>query len=64
MITSSNIEPCHVLYLFGYKMGGFFFHNNPKNLDLFYKTDLEFGLFWKGKPHLIAEFHNTNLWSF
>ena len=28
-------------YFFGYKTENFFFQNNPKNLDLSYKTDLD-----------------------
>ena len=28
-------------YLFGYKTELFYFQNNPKNLDLSYKTDLD-----------------------
>ena len=38
----------------------FSFHNNPKNLDLSYKTDLDFWDCLKG-THLIAEFHKNDL---
>ena len=30
-----------ILYFFGYKMGFFSFPNNPKNLDLSYKADID-----------------------
>ena len=33
-------------YFFGYKTGFFPFENNPKNLDLSYKTDLDFWNFF------------------
>ena len=42
--------------------GDFSLQNNAKNLDPSYKTDLDFReSFWKGNPHLIAEFHETDL---
>ena len=31
----------NIPYFFGYKMGLFSFHNNPKNLDPSYKMDLD-----------------------
>ena len=38
------------------------FHNNPQNLDTSYKTDLDYGdYFRRKKSHLIAEFHKTAL---
>ena len=36
-----------ISYFFGYKMEFFSFQNNPKNLDLSYKTDLDFGIVWE-----------------
>ena len=38
----------------------FSFQNNPKNLDLSYKTDLDFWDCLEG-THLIAEFHKNDL---
>ena len=32
---------CNILYFFGYKTEFFSFQNNPKDLDLSYKTDLD-----------------------
>ena len=39
------------------------FKNHPKTLDpSSCKTDLDFwNLFWKGKIHIIAKFHRTDL---
>ena len=40
----------------------FFFHNNPKHLDLSYKMELDFELVLEGKNlHYIAKFHWTDL---
>ena len=49
----------HVLYFFGYKTEFFFFsfQNNPKNLDLSHKTDLDF---WDCFG-ITAKFHRTDL---
>ena len=48
-------------YFYGYKSDIFSFQNNPKNQDLSYKTDLVFwGLFRKGKTHIIAKFLRTD----
>ena len=48
-------------YSYGYKTRVFFpFQNNPKNLDLSYKTDLDF---WDclGRVKLILKFQRTDL---
>ena len=40
----------------------FSFQNNQNNLDPSYKMDLVFwGLFRKGKTHMITKFHETDL---
>ena len=40
----------------------FSFQNNPKKLDLFYKTDLDLrDCLGRGKTFIIANFHRTNL---
>ena len=41
--------------------------NNPKNLDLSYKTDLDLGIVMEGreKPYVIAELHRkTTYWGY
>ena len=49
-------------YFFSYKTRNFPLQNNPKNLDLSYKTDLDFwDCFWKGNTHLLAAFHEAGL---
>ena len=47
-------------YFFGYKTDFFSFLNNPKDLDLSYKTDLDL---WDclGRTKLIAKFYETDL---
>ena len=55
-------DPKYVLCFFGHKTLSFPFQNHPKNLNLSFKTDLDFlGLFWKRKPHYKAELHKTDL---
>ena len=51
-----------LLYFFGYRTADFSIQNNPKNLDLSYKTDLDlWDLFRKGKTCITAKFHRTFL---
>ena len=53
---------CLLTYLFRFKMGFSSPKQPPKNLDLSYKTDLDFlGWFKKSKPHLISELNKTYL---
>ena len=40
---------------------GFSLQNNPKNLDLFYKMDIDFWDCLRRRPHLNAEFNETDL---
>ena len=57
-ITSYLLLP----YFTGYNTWVFPSKTIPKNLDLSYKTDLDFwDCFWKVKASLIAEFHKTDL---
>ena len=37
------------------------FQNNHKNLDPFYKMDLDFGIVKQGKTCIIAKFYMTDL---
>ena len=39
----------------------FSIQNNPKNLDQSYKTSRSLGLFKKGKTHITAKLHRTDL---
>ena len=56
------LKHIRVLYFFGYKTEIFYFQNNSKNLDPPYKMDLDLlRLFQKGKTHIIAKFHWTDL---
>ena len=49
-----------ILYFFGYKMGFFSFPNNPKNLDLSYKANIDLlRLFRKGETCIIVKFHRN-----
>ena len=49
-------------YLFGYKTMNFLFQNNPKNLDLSNKTDLDvWDCFGIEINHSVAELHKTSL---
>ena len=42
-------------YFLSYRMDGFSFQNNPRNVDLSHKTDLDFwDLFRKGKTRITA----------
>ena len=48
-------------YFYSYKTEVFPFQHNPKNLDPYYKLDLDFwGMIWKGDIHIIANFHKGN----
>ena len=49
-----------ILYFFGYKTDFFSFQNNPKNLDLCYKTDLDP---WDclGMVKLVTKLHRNDL---
>ena len=41
MLIAAHLFKETLLYLFGYKTEFFYFQNNPKNLDLSYKMDLD-----------------------
>ena len=51
-------------YLFGYKTKFFSFQNNPKNLDMSSKTDLDLcNCLGRIKLHITAKFHGTDLFN-
>ena len=43
---------CRLLYIFGYEVEIFPSNTKPKNLDLSYKTDLDFGNLFKREKHI------------
>ena len=57
-MQSTNSIP----YFFGFMKELFSFQNNPKNLDLSYKTDLDiWDCLERVIPHIIVKLHRTDL---